>query len=435
VTRRPATVRSSFNLADLFSLLAAEIPDRDAVVIGDQRWTFGEIEANANRVANLLTTLDVAPGSRVGVLSSSRVEWIEVLLGAFRARAVPIGVDVLASVDQVAGMLDHADAVVLVHEGRFGPLVAKIVEHVPSLRHTIVLDDGLPPAHHGSSDVDYGVVLATSSVEPPELDRSDDDLYMIYSGVLRDRPKGVLWRHEDLFFAALCGGGIGGRPITRPEHIVHQIGGDAERLKSVVAAPLTHANGQWATLVALLGGGAAVFPAATGFDPHEVWRLVERERCNSISLLGDGMARPLADAFSAQPDSYDASALVVISSGGALLSPEVRVRLQALLPRTVVLDSLGGYLHGMSGLGTAGARRRFAPSPGVAVLDDGLRPVAPGADEVGRVARSGHIPLGYHKDEVTTAERFATDEHGVRWAFSREWATVEADGTIALVGG
>jgi 3-oxocholest-4-en-26-oate---CoA ligase len=423
----------SFNLADLFGLVAARIPDRTAVVRGERRWSFAELDANASRMANLLrSALDVGTDGRIAVLSSARVEWLEVMLGAFRARVVPIGVDVRATVDQATALLEHADVEVLVYERRFAPLAAKLLELVPSLRHVLVLDDGTGLAHDVEHTQEYDLALAECLAVAPALHRSGDDLYMHYWGVLRERPRGVIWRQEDLFDAALLGGGIGGRPVATPEQIVEHIGTAAVRLVTVITAPLTHANGQWAALVALLAGGAAVLPTAASFDPHEVWLLVSRERCNTISLMGDEMARPLADAFAEHGDRYDVSSLVIISSGGAPLSPAVRARLQALLPRTLVLDSLGDCLHGTAGLGTAWARRRFAPRPGVAVLDESLRPIVPGSGQVGRLARRGSIPLRYHKDDAATMARFVRDGDGVRWALGSEWATVEADGTIAL---
>jgi acyl-CoA synthetase (AMP-forming)/AMP-acid ligase II len=450
----PSLRRTTFNLADLFEAIAAEVPDRPAIVAGDgRRWSYRTLDERSNRFADLLLAWGLGPASRVAILSRNRVEWVEAMLGSFKARAVPVNVEVLASAGQVRRMLDHADAAVLVYERSFAPLVAQVAGQVRSLRHGLVLppdgDAGGNVAcgvHAGGEEhldhpdlahhLPYGAALAGASRRGGGAGhpaRSGDDLYVLYTGVRRDQPRGVVWRHEDLFFAALCGGGVGGRPITRPRQIVEWIASEPERLRSVVTSRLTHPNGQWTTLVALLGGGAAVFPSPAGFDPHEVWRLVDRERCNTISVLGDRMARPLADALSEGGDRYDTSSLLTISSGGGLLSPEVRVRLQALLPRTLVLDSLGACVHGLSGFGTGGARRRFALSPGVAVLGADLRPLRPGSGTAGRVARRGHIPLGFHKDEATTAAIFVTDPDGVRWAFCHDWARVADDGTVTVV--
>lgn len=441
---------ATFNLADLFEAIAARIPDRVAIVAGDgRRWTYRTLDERADRFADLLRTWGVGPTARVAILSGNRAEWVEALLGAFKARAVPVNVDVQASVGQVAHLLDHADVELLVYESRFAPLVAAVARQARALRHGLVLadgdGDGGAATHHPAlaDHLPYEAALAAPTgggggvgrgpgLDPGPAERRGDDLYMLYTGVARGEPRGVVWRHEDLFFAALGGGGVGGRPITTPRQIVDQIAPETERLVSVVTTRLTHANGQWTALVALLGGGAAVLPTPVAFDPHRVWRLVGQERCTTISVLGDRMARPLADALSAGTDRYDPSSLLTISSGGGLLSPEVRARLQALLPRTLVLDSLGACVHGTSGLGTGGARRRFSPSPGVAVLGDDLRPVTPGSGAVGRLARCGHIALGFHKDEATTAAVFATDPDGVRWAVGNLQALVAEDGTITL---
>jgi acyl-CoA synthetase (AMP-forming)/AMP-acid ligase II len=452
--RLPPRRRPTFNLADLFELIAAAVPERDAVVVGERRCSYRALEARARRFAELLLSWGIEPGTRVGVLAANRVEWLEVLLGSFKARAVPVNVDIGAPADRVAQVLDHADVAVLVYEHRFARLVDELAGRLRSLRHRLVLADDVQARPGAATDVGAIPGLAgngsgrhppyETALGPAEATltgrawlgprRRGDDLYFFYTGMRRGRLRAVIWRHEDFFFAALHGGGLAGRPITAPGQIVERMGSASERLVSVVTAPLTHANGQWATLVCLLGGGTAVFPTSPSFDPDEVWRLVGRERGNTISLIGDRMARPLAEALSERGDRYDTSSLLTISSGGGHLSPEVRARLQVLLPRTIVLDTLGSCLLGAAALGTGGARRRFAPHPGVAVVDDELRPLAPGSTTVGRVARRRHVPLGFHKDdEGIAALVLLTDRAGACWAVSGELATVADDGTISLV--
>lgn len=459
--QRPAT----FNLADLFDLVAAAVPERTALVVGERRCSYRGLQARAQRFGRWLVSSGIEPGARVGILAGNRIEWVEAMLGAFGAGAVPVNIDIRAPDDRIAHTLAHAEVAIIVHEPRFAPLVAQVARQAPSLQQCLALPgapggpnhatpptyedalaamapapakkavtpatgDAIPATEAGQAAGEAGP--ATCGAAPAGPGRRGDDQYIYYSGVRRGVIRGVIWRQEDFFFAALYGGGVTGRPIAAPGQIVERMGSVSERLVSVVTAPLTHANGQWATLVALLGGGTAVFSTAPGFDPREVCRLVDQESCNTISIMGDRMARPLADVLSEAGDRYDTSSLLTISSGGADLSPEVRARLQALLPRTVVLDTLGSCLLGSAALGTGGARRRFAPNPGVTVVDDSLRPLTPGAATVGRVARRDHIPLGFVRDDATASLALRTDRRGVRWAVSGELATMAEDGTISL---
>ena len=178
------------------------------------------------------------------------------------------------------------------------------------------------------------------------------------------------------------------------------------------------------------------------FDAEEVWRTVERERVNSLSVTGDAMARPLADALETLDDELDLSCVVSFSSTAAIFSQTVKEQLQRLLPDYVVMtDAIGSTESGMNGIRIV--QKGDAPKEGITsvqasadsvVLDDDFEPIEPGSGKVGRVARGGNIPLGYYNDPVKTAEVFVTDAQGKRWSIPGDYATVEADGRITLLG-
>jgi acyl-CoA synthetase (AMP-forming)/AMP-acid ligase II len=204
------------------------------------------------------------------------------------------------------------------------------------------------------------------------------------------------------------------------------------------AAPLMHGAAQWAAFINLYGGGRVIIAPGKRFDPSLVWHLVETESVNTITIVGDAIARPLAEALTEPGASCDASSLRVIGSGGAIFSEPVKDQLRERLPGVMLMDSMGasegGFQGAHVGRGAEGTAPRFRPDAGTTtVLDDDLRPVKPGSGKVGLLARSGRIPLGYYKDEEKTAKTFLTVD-GVRWCIPGDMALVEEDSTITLLG-
>jgi acyl-CoA synthetase (AMP-forming)/AMP-acid ligase II len=424
-----------FNLADLYEIVADAVPDRPALVAGDRRLTYAQLDERANRFAHHLLDHGVEPGDKVAIYSWDRAEWVEAMLGTYKARAVPINVNYRYVADEARYIIDNSDAVVVVHERAFAPVVNAIRGDLPKLRHTVVLEDGTDASTDATS---YEDALAAASPARDFGPRSSDDLYLLYTGGTTGVPKGVMWRSEDIFFAALGGGGFGQPPITKPEELADRIPAEGARAIPMVNAPMMHGGGQWMAFINLFGGGTVVLNCDRHFDPDRIWRTVERERCNSVMVVGDAMGRPLAEALAAPGATYDTSSVVIVGSGGAILSPPVKEQLRAQLPNAMVMDSFGASETGASGtvFDTEGpaAGPRFTMGKFMTVLDDDLRPVAPGAGVVGRLARRGHIPLGYYKDDEKTAATFVNAADGARWAVPGDLAVVETDGTITLLG-
>ena len=238
-----------------------------------------------------------------------------------------------------------------------------------------------------------------------------------------------MWRHEDIFFAALGGGGFGQPPIQTPEEIAGRVWPEDGRATSLTLAPIMHGAAQWGMCIMLFGGGKVVLYTPHGFDPHEAWVLAERERAMTVMVVGDAMARPLGEALDQK--SYDLSSVVSVGSGGAVYSAAVKAKLKEHLPNVLTIDTVGA-----SELGASGSQQdpdagpRFNTIESMSVLGEDLRPVEPGSGQVGLLARRGHIPLGYYKDEAKTAATFVTDPDGVRWSVPGDHARIEADGTI-----
>jgi fatty-acyl-CoA synthase len=424
-----------FNLADLFEAVADAAPERLALVAGPARLGYRQLDLRANRLAHHLAAHGIGAGDWIGILAQNRAEWIETMLAAFKLRAVPININYRYVEHELRHLFDDADLTALVCERRFAPRVGAIRGDLPKLRHFVCLEDGDTAELAPLGAFAYEAALAAGSPARDFPARSPDDLYVIYTGGTTGMPKGTLWRQEDIFFAALGGGNFGGEPIARPEQIADNV--KKPHATMLAVGPMMHGGGQWTTFNAFFAASTLVLYTGLRFDPVEIWRLVERERVSALSIIGDAMARPLAEALAAPGAHFDLSSLVSISSGGAILSKAVKQQLREQLPKALILDSFGASESGYNGtvLDLAGppAGPRFTLHQETTVLGDDDRPVAPGSGVVGRLARRGHVPLGYHKDPVKTASTFRVID-GVRWVVPGDFATLEADGTLVLLG-
>ncbi len=426
---------AGFNIADIFERVAATVPDREAVVAGARRLSYRELDERSNRLAHHWQAQGIAPGAHIAILAYNRAEWIEAMLAAFKIRAVPININFRYVEEELRYVLDNADAVAILYERQFGPRLAAIRGALPALHHCLALDDGhtVTPQPEGAQD--YESALAASPVSPLGIERSSDDVYMLYTGGTTGMPKGTLWRHEDIFFGALQGGSPGGPPIRTPDEIVERVK-NGFVLSSVCPAPLMHGGGMWASLIAVLSGGKIVLWCEPHFDADRILQLVQDEKAVSLLLVGDAMARPVAEAKAR--GHHDCSGLFVLSSGGAILSKPVKNRLKELFPGVRILDGFGasetghaGAVHDFEG---EAAGPRFTMDADTQILDEQLEPLPPGSPEIGRLARRGYIPLGYYKDPGKTAETFQVDRRGVRWVIPGDFARVLADGTVELLG-
>ncbi len=437
-----------FNLADLFELVVDTVPDRLALVAGDVRLTYRALDERSNRFAHHLGARGLEVGAPVGILARNRAEWVEAMVGCYKARAVPVNLNYRYVAPELAYVVDDADLVALVYERELSPLVAgalaEPVARIAAARlHLLEIDDGTPAGGPdpltaaGAPPVPYEAALATAAAGRGFGARSPDDLYVLYTGGTTGMPKGVLWRQEDIFFAAMGGGGWGAEPVTAATELPGRLNRDESgRLPMLVVGPLMHGNAQWAMWNAFMMAGTTVLYTGRRFDADRLLRLIGEERVVSTALVGDAMARPLAEALSsAAPGTYDTSSLLVIGSGGAMLTAAVKEELRAQLPGAMVMDRFGSSEAGAQGAVEVGANGpRFVMSDDTSVLDDDLRPLRPGDGRIGRLARTGRIPLGYHKDEAKTRATFPTDADGVRWSVPGDLASVEPDGTITVLG-
>jgi len=428
----------SYNLAELFERIADVVPEREAVVTPMVRRTYAQLDARASRLAHALAVRGVGRGDHVGLQLHNGAECLEAMLAAYKLSAVPVNVNYRYVESELADLYDNADLVALVYHRTFAPRIAAALALRPVAGPLLVVDDDSSnDAVKGS--LGYADLLAGASAARDFTGRSGDDLYIAYTGGTTGMPKGVVCRHEDIFFAAMGGGDpatLQG-PISNPEEIAQRV--LPTGMVMLLIPPLMHVSAQWGTFAIFFGGGTVVFASPGSLDSHEVWSLVGEQHANILTIVGDAMARPLLDAFAVDPSRYDVSSLFAFASGGAVLSGSTKAQIAALLPNVITIDGFGSTETGVSGTRARmpGAEveegTRFTLDDHSAVLDDDLLPVAPGSGVVGRLARRGRVPLGYYNDPATSATTFV-QVNDVRWALTGDAATVDGDGTIVLLG-
>jgi len=424
---------STFNFADIFEALADALPDKDAALCGETRLSFAALDARATRLANAWKAQGIQRGDHIGLLLYNSVEFLEGMLAALKLRAVPINVNYRYVAAELAYLFDNADMVGLVYEGELsaevaGALAQRPIAHVLRVRG----DDG--PGD------DYEATLAGGGAERDFEARSSDDMFIVYTGGTTGMPRGVMWRHVDLLFAGLQGGVPGGEPAEEPSDIIDMAVSNVEvegEMTILPAPPLIHGNASFSTWIAWFTGGKVCLLEGRSFDAAACCALIGPEMVSVISIVGDAMGRPLADALAAA--EYDVDPLLVVQSAGAVLSGSVRHQLQTLLPDAMIMNNFGSSESGHQGAAFYDddegeeAKPQWLMKDNVTVIDEAFKPIEPGSGAVGRLARSGHLPLGYYKDAEKTAATFV-EFGGKRWVIPGDMATVEDDGTITFLG-
>ncbi|MFD3790268.1 acyl-CoA synthetase [Streptomyces cyaneofuscatus] len=428
-----------YNLADLFESVVDVVPDREALLYVDhpgtgaeRRLTYAELDAAANRIAHHLIGAGLRPGEHLGLHLYNGIEYLQTVLGALKARLVPVNVNYRYVKEELVYLYRDADLSALVFDGEFDERVAAASAQAPALRHLVRVGSASPLP--GLEAVPFTEAEASGSPSRGFEPRSSDDQFIIYTGGTTGMPKGVMWRQEDLFFSGLGGGAPTGEPVRSPQELAERVAAGGGGITFFPTPPLMHGT---STLTAFIGFnfGQRVL-VHRKFAPEEVLRTIEKEKVTSVSLVGDAMLRPLIDALNGPLRGTDCSSLFSVSSSGAIMSDSVRAEFQALVPTVMLLNNFGSSESGFNGTATAdsGPERGFRVQVNArtAVVDPATHePVVPG--EVGRIAQRGHVPLGYYNDPAKTADTFFRkgDE---RWVLLGDMATVDAEGIVTVLG-
>ncbi|HUW01726.1 MAG TPA: acyl-CoA synthetase [Acidimicrobiales bacterium] len=430
----------AYNIADLFEHAVDVVPDRTGIIVDGEARSYAQLEAAANQVAANLAAAGIGPGDHVGIYGPNSPEWMETMLGSFKVRAVPINVNYRYVTEELTYLFDNADLVALVFDAEFAERVEEVRSACPKLRHLIHIG---PANEHTDAlgSIDYHSALAAESPERVERDRSPDDLYVLYTGGTTGFPKGVMWRQEDVFYA--LGGGIDAltnEPVETEFDLARKAASSAAGIVSFALAPLMHGAAQWNVLRFLFEGGTTVMQRR--FDPTATWYAMAEHGVNTIMITGDAMGRPIIEAYEEIEDDLDLTSWFGLASSAAVFSPTVKDRFLEHFPNLMIIDAIGSTETGSNGMITMGKGETamkgggptVTPGKDATVVDDDLEPVPAGSGIIGRLARTGNVPLGYYKDPEKSAEVFVIAPDGTRMVLAGDNALREADGSITLLG-
>ncbi|MEY2432194.1 MAG: 3-oxocholest-4-en-26-oate---CoA ligase [Acidimicrobiaceae bacterium] len=439
-----------FNLAQVHEAIAAAIPERECIVFRDRRLSWRDVTERTRRLANVLSSsgLGARPEGREGlggheshqdhlaIYCYNGNEYLESMIGAFKARVAPVNVNYRYVAEELQYLLDNSGAKAIVFHSQFAPTLAEVLPELPQLRLLLQIadesgNDLLPGAQW------YEDALAAASADLPASASqwSPDDLYILYTGGTTGMPKGVLWRHQDIFMSVM-GGAVGGAPHESIESVVEAA--KAGSMRVMPAAPFMHGAGHWIAFLAMNGGNTVVIQdEVRRLDPKDVLSIVEREKISFLQIVGDAFGRPILDEIEA--GAYDLSSMFIILSGGAALNSTLKERFLAAIPHAMIMDGMGSSEGGgqMTQVVTAGSEvttGTFTPSPGTCVVSEDLtRVLEPGSDEVGWVAKLGNVPLGYLGDPDKSAKTFPVID-GQRYSVPGDRGRQRVDGTVEMLG-
>jgi acyl-CoA synthetase (AMP-forming)/AMP-acid ligase II len=432
------------DVSHIHEAIAAAVPDRECIVWRDRHLTWAEVTNRTRRLANLLLAHDlgvhadptsVAPWEsaqdHLALYMTNCNEYLEGMLGGYKARVAPFNVNYRYVADEIAYLLRDARTRAIIYHARYAPLLADVLPQLdiePTLLLQVDDDSGndlLPGA------LSYEDALATSDPSPPAVEPSPDDLYIVYTGGTTGMPKGALWRQADFLVSAL---GVRRRDDTDFESLDEIVELARRReLRSCPAPPLMHGAAHWNALSTWTSGGTVVMQDdPEHLDADDILRTIERERVGALNIVGDAFARPLLEAL--RTGDYDVSCLRFVVSGGAVLSSSIKRELTELVAGLNIVDIVGSSESGRQGVGTGTSTGSFDPSPTACVLsDDRRRRLRPGDTEVGWLAQTGRMPRGYLGDRDKTEHTFPTID-GVRYVVAGDRARLLAGGRIELLG-
>ena len=427
---------AGWNFADLWETVTEQIPDALAQQQGDRASTWSEFNRRANGIAAALLRADSAEQDKVAQYLYNSPEYLESVFAAFKAGFAVVNTNYRYAADELVYLWDNADATAVVFHGTFTEQCNAVRDRVPKVTTWLWVDDASGPCPEWAMPYEAAAAAGTDENVSGPWGRSGDHLLLLYTGGTTGMPKGVMWRQDDLFGVL----DANNKKRMPPEQDLDAV---AERIvkagpRNMPAAPLMHGTGLFNALSNLMVGGSITTMEGRHFSAEEFLDTVQRFGINSTSIVGDAFAKPILRALDAEPDRWDISSLRVIVSSGVMWSKESKEGLLRHNPRLIMIDSLGsseaiGMASNTTTAESSGETAKFELGPTTRVITDDGRDVAPGSGELGRVALPGRTPIGYYKDEAKSAQTFVVID-GERYSIPGDYATVEADGTVTLLG-
>lgn len=431
-----------WHFADIWETVADAVPDQEAVVHGTSRRSWADYENRAARLAQVFTDHGLGPVSKVALFSYNNPEYLEAQFGIFKFRGVPINVNYRYFETELIYLFDNSDSEALVFQAQFAERIAAIRDRLPNIKLFLEIDDG--SGGHLDGAVAYEDAIKTTD-PMPRIERSEDDIYMLYTGGTTGMPKGVMYRHGDFSEGLMLGYDVRGLPRptdARELSLTVQALRDAGASpRSIPGCPLMHGTGMWlGAMIPHHMGGTVVTFTNTHFDAHALWQLAADEKATDIAIVGDAFAKPMLKALEAAKAGgtpFDLTPLVLLISSGVMFTTDVKRGILEHVDCTI-FDAMGST-EGSMGSSVmnretpASETAKFVMNETTKVFTDDGREVKPGSGEIGMIANGGFTPIGYFKDEEKSAVTFREID-GHRYSFPGDYATIAEDGTLVLLG-
>jgi len=433
-----------FNAADIFEGVVDRVPDREAIVHGSTRLTYKELDARSNKAANALKKLGIKKGSHIGIYAFNCVEWLEIMLGAYKLCAIPININYRYVEEELKYLIDNADMEAIFYHKQFSNKLENIKSHLPLLKDFICIEDDSGEDDVIDKSFNFEDLIANEDESRLYVDRSGDDKYILYTGGTTGMPKGVVWRMEDVLMT--LGGGIDavtGEKYPTPEAFADKCLQD--QTIALALAPFMHGGAQWQSFNSFFSGWKLIINDQVSFDADYVWEVVAKEKVMNLTIMGDAMGRPLCDALPrAIEKGLDLSSLFVLSSTASVFSASIKDTILEYLPNLFLIDAVGSSETGATGvnihtkdgkLKDSGGGPKFTKPNFSEILNLDTKEVIPPSDTetIGYLARKGHVPVAYYKDEEKSKKTFI-EVGGVRYSIPGDMAKYEEDGQMTLLG-
>ena len=426
----------TWNFSDSWEAIARAVPDSPAQFARVGHWTWSEFDRRANGIARALIDGGARHQDKVAQYLYNCPQYLECIHATFKAGLAPVNTNYRYTPDELVYIWDNADVVAVVFHGCFADTIAALRHRVPRVSTWLWVDDSSGPCPEWA--VDYDEVAEAGGVDAviAPWGRSGDDLLLMYTGGTTGMPKGVMWRQEDLLLALDDANRVKLPAKPTADALDQRVAKRGPR--NLPAAPLMHGTGLFNAMSNLMIAGSIVTMSGRKFDPVELLDTIQQFSVNSMSIVGDAFAKPILRALDAEPTRWDLSSLRVIVSSGVMFAAETKAGLLRHNGRLIMVDSLGsseaiGMAQNTTTAEGSARTATFQLGPNTKVLTEDGREVVPGSGERGRVALRGHTPVGYYKDAEKSAKTFVVFD-GVRWSIPGDWATVDADGTVQLLG-
>jgi len=432
----------AWTIADVWEAIAAAQPERPALVQGERVITWAQLDARADALAAHFIASGMGHQAKVAAYLYNGPEYLETYFAAFKGGYAPVNTNYRYGAEEIIYLFDNADAEAVVFHAGFAELLERIKDRLPKVKAWVAVAEPGHPVPAWAADYDQ-IVAKAPALRPMKAPwgRSGDDLLLLYTGGTTGMPKGVMWRQDDLFQVLGAGGNalLGIPPATSIPELIDRIQGPEHlRATMIVAAPLMHGTGQFSAFIAFNGGGAVCALPSRKFNAIELWNETERLAATNIVLVGLAFSTPMLEALEANPGRWDLSSVRSMSSSGSMWSQENKRGLLSHIPGAMIADSFGsseavGLGASASAAGAEAQTAAFMLGPNTGVFTEDGRRVEPGSGERGLVAVTGFLPMGYYKDEAKSAATFKVIE-GVRWSVPGDWAEVNTDGSLKLLG-